>query len=88
MYLDGNHSVTRIDTDLYNGRVLLIIKDSYANAFATLAANHFETTYMVDFRYFRSSISEFIEENGVTDVLVLYNAIHFSTDNYSALFEK
>lgn len=88
VYLDGNHSVTRIDTDLYNGRVLLIIKDSYANAFATLAANHFETTYMVDFRYFRSSISEFIEENGVTDVLVLYNAIHFSTDNYSALFEK
>lgn len=88
VYLDGNHAVVTIDTNVNNGRKLLVIKDSYAHCFATLAANHYETTYMVDFRYFRASIDEFIEKNEITDILVLYNGIHFSTDKNTMLFLK
>ena len=88
VYLDGNHSVTRIDTSVKNGKTLLVIKDSYANSFMTLAANHYETIYMVDLRYFRSSLAEFIKEKEITDILVLYNAITFAGDSYLALFGK
>ena len=88
VYLDGNHSVTRIDTNVHNGKTLLIIKDSYANSFATLAANHYETVYLVDFRYYRNSINAFISENEITDILILYNAITFAKDGYLSLFGK
>ncbi|ABX40619.1 DHHW family protein [Lachnoclostridium phytofermentans] len=73
VYLGGNNPVVKIDSDNHNGKKLLIIKDSYAHSFAPFAANHFETTYMVDLRYFNMPMSRFIEENGITDVLVLYN---------------
>ena len=88
VYLDGNHSVTRIETGNRNGKTLLVVKDSYANSYMTLAANHYETVYMIDLRYFRSSLKGFVKEKNVSDILVLYNAITFAKDGYTALFEK
>ncbi|MBT9777842.1 hypothetical protein GPL15_15165 [Clostridium sp. MCC353] len=63
-----------------SGRKLLIVKDSFAHSFAPFAANHFDTVYMVDLRYFNMGIEEFMEENGVTDLLVLYQIPGFSTE--------
>ena len=80
VFLDGNQPVTRIDTQVQNGRKLLIIKDSYANTFAPFAANDFEQVYMLDLRHYKASVSEFVQEHGITDVLVLYNVAGFSTD--------
>jgi len=73
VYLNGNNPIVKINSENHNGKKLLIIKDSYAHSFAPFAVNHFETTYMVDLRYFNMPMSRFIEENGITDVLVLYN---------------
>lgn len=73
VYLGGNNPIVKIDSENKNGKKLLIIKDSYAHCFAPFAVNHFETTYMIDLRYFNMPMSRFIEENGITDVLVLYN---------------
>ena len=80
VFLDGNQPITRIDTQVQNGRKLLIIKDSYANTFAPFAANDFEQVYMLDLRHYKASVSEFVQEHGITDVLVLYNVAGFSTD--------
>lgn len=80
VYLGGNNPVVKIDSENDNGKKLLIIKDSYAHCFAPFAANHFETTYMVDLRYFNMPMSRFIEENGITDVLVLYNVNSYVKD--------
>lgn len=80
VYLGGNNPIVKIDSENHNGKKLLIIKDSYAHCFAPFAANHFETTYMVDLRYFNMPMSRFIEENGITDVLVLYNVNGYIKD--------
>lgn len=82
VYLDGNHALVQIDTDTKEneGRKLLIIKDSFAHTFTPFAVNHFPVTYMVDFRYFNMPISQFIENYGITDILVLYNVKSFMTD--------
>lgn len=88
VYLGGNNALVQIDTQAGNGRKLLIIKDSFAHSFAPFAVNHFEQTYMVDFRYFNMPISKFIEQNGITDILVLYNAVNFATDNNTLSFTK
>ena len=88
VYLGGNNALVQIDTEVDNGRKLLIVKDSYAHCFAPFAVNHFEQTYMVDFRYFNMPVSQFIEQYGITDVLVLYNAPNFAADTNTLLFTK
>lgn len=61
---------------------LLIIKDSYANCFAPIAAGSFGHIYMIDLRYFNMDVDTFIRQYGVTDVLVLYNADSAAADVY------
>jgi len=54
-------------------KVLAVIKDSYANCMIPFLCEHFETIYVFDTRYYRGKVTDFIAENGVTDVLFLYN---------------
>ena len=64
--------ITNEDTD--SEEVLVLIKDSYANCIVPFLVNHYQKIYVVDTRYYKSSVSAFINDNAeVTDVLVLYN---------------
>ena len=86
VYLGGNHALVEINTDANNGRKLIVIKDSFSHCFVPFLAEHFETIYMVDFRYNNMKVSNFIEENEITDILVLYNTMNFVQDVYSYKF--
>lgn len=77
VFLDDNHPFIRIRTTNQNGRNLLLIKDSYANCFVPLAVEHYENVYMIDLRYYRGDIEAAVKEYGITDMLVLYDVIHF-----------
>ena len=87
-YLDGNHALTEIASNSEGEGTLLIIKDSYSHCFAPLTLGNYEKVYLVDFRYFNMPISQFIMQNRVTDVLVLYNAVTFATDTHTGAFMR
>lgn len=81
VFLDGNHGLTKIiNNNLDTGRKLLIIKDSYAHSFAPFTANHFDEVHMVDLRYFNMKISDYMDGQNITDVLVLYQIPGFAKD--------
>lgn len=82
VFLDGNHGWTKIvkRDDKKEERRLLIIKDSYAHCFTPFVAAHFDEVHMVDLRYFNMRLSEFAEEQKITDVLVLYQIPGFAKD--------
>lgn len=80
VYLGGNYGEVDIRTSLRNGKTLLVVKDSFAHSFVPLAANHYERVLMVDLRYFNMALDSYIEENDVTDVLVLYNLANLAED--------
>ena len=61
-------------------RNLLLIKDSFANCFAPLVAEDYDNVYMIDMRFFRGDMQEYMEANNITDVLVLYNVSNFISD--------
>ena len=88
VYMGGNNAVVEVGTNNNNGRRLLVIKDSFAHSFVPFAVNHFEKTYMIDFRYFNGGIEAYMEENEITDVLVLYNTMSFIKDKNSIKFLK
>lgn len=84
VYLDGNHAITKIENRSIEGdqkeKKLFIIKDSYAYSFAVFAANHFGTVYMADLRYLNLNLKEWMEEQGITDVLVMYQIPGFAKE--------
>ena len=73
VFLDGNHSLVTIDNPASDGGVLLILKDSYGHIFTPFLASHYSKIIMVDMRYYKQSMTELCQAEGVTDVLVLYS---------------
>ena len=59
---------------------LLIIKDSYANCFAQFLVDDYAETHLIDLRFYKDSVSNYIAQNGITRVLVLYNIPNFASD--------
>lgn len=80
VFLGGNWPTVTITGGEENGRHLLVLKDSYANAWLPFAAMDYEQVTAIDLRYYLGSLREFIEQQGITDVLVLYNASGFMAD--------
>lgn len=84
VYLDGNHAMTDIvqqgGGENKEKRTLLVIKDSYAHTFAPFLAQDYDRVIMVDFRYSKMPVSMMVEQFGVTDILVMYNATNFISD--------
>lgn len=80
-YLDGNHAITIIENEtIDSSESLLIIKDSFANIFAPLIANHYRTVHMIDLRQYNGSVTKYIEEHKIDQIIFLYNQINFMQD--------
>lgn len=84
VFLDGNHSVVCISNPEAEGGALLLVRDSYAHCFATFLAESYQTIYMIDLRYYRESLSQFMEEHHVDRMLYLYGVDNLMTDTNSA----
>jgi len=80
IYLDGNHALTKIVNQNGNGKKILLVKDSFAHALAPLFAADFSEVHMIDLRYYRGSVSNYMDENRIRDVILLYGATNFMTD--------
>ena len=79
-FLNGNNSRAIIKTKVNNGRKLLVIKDSYAHIMAQFLCENYEEVHFLDPRYTNFNYAEYVQENGITDVLFLYNVSNFLTD--------
>ena len=80
MFFDGNHPIISITSSNKNGKKLAVYKDSYANSILPLLANHYEEIHVFDLRYYNANPLLYLEENGISDILVLYNTANFITD--------
>ncbi len=80
VFLNANQPITHITTSNKNGEKLLLIKDSYANTWVQFALTDYEEITVVDLRYYKASLLDYIKENQINEVLVLYNLKGFSSD--------
>lgn len=80
VFLGGNHPEITIETSNKNGKHLLVFKDSYANAFIPFLIKDYETLCVIDLRYFNKDLKKYIDNNKISDVLILYNIMNFSND--------
>lgn len=82
LFLDNLHSLIVVENDKSEtDRVLLLIKDSYANSMVPFLATNYRKIYILDTRYYKMGPSVFISENAdITDILILYNLGTMDTD--------
>ena len=58
--------------------------DSYAHCFSTFLASDYQNIYLVDLRYYRDNLSQFVAEHPVDRVLYLYGVDNLVSDTNSA----
>lgn len=80
-YLNGNHTLVKIETQQKDKGKLLILRDSYANIFTPYLLEDYSEIYLVDMRYNKSSVSDFMSENDINELLVFYSAKNFMSEN-------
>lgn len=80
VFFDGNHPIVTINTSNKNGKKIAVFKDSYANSILPLLVNHYESVHVIDLRYYSVNPLMYLDSNGITEMLVLYNTANFVTD--------
>lgn len=80
-FLDGNHGVVQITTGQTGGH-LAVVKDSFANCLIPFLTCHYEKITVIDPRYFRMDIGSWLEEQEVSEVLLV------SQDTTKALLKE
>lgn len=79
VFLDGNHSLVRIQNPEKQGK-LLVIRDSYSNCLGGFLAESYGEVVLIDLRYYRQAVSELVGREGFDDILVCYSCANFLTD--------
>ena len=80
-FLDNLHSEMTIkNNNAKTDKKIAIIKDSYANCFIPYLVDYYKEIYVFDTRYYKDSVTEFINKNKLEEVLILYNVNTIGTD--------
>jgi len=77
-----NQSLITISTPTNEDKHLLVVKDSYANCFIPFLTQDYRTITIVDPRYYYENIATVMKADEIDEVLFLYNANTFFSDNY------
>ena len=80
MFLGGNQSLGVVTTQNTDKPKLLIIRDSYTDSLVPFLTPHYSEIHLLDLRYYKLSIQDYIEQNGIDQALVLYSVPNFVTD--------
>lgn len=79
VYFGGNYGEVDIRMkNPDNDRTLVIFKDSFANSMVPFLMKDYAQIRMIDLRYFKRSVSNYMEENPADEVLVLYEMSSFA----------
>ena len=79
-FMGGNTPMMTISTGNEDKPSILILRDSYMDSLTPFLLSEFSSIHILDLRYYRSSITSYIEENDLDSVLVCYSVDNFTTD--------
>lgn len=85
-FLWGNGGVTVLTSEAGSQKPadqrsrILVIKDSFANCFSPFLTANYDEVWVVDLRSMPKGLTELVEQNDFTDILVLYNFTNLASD--------
>ncbi|MCH5190883.1 MAG: hypothetical protein J1F23_01820 [Oscillospiraceae bacterium] len=73
-FIAGDNPFTEItNPDINDGSSLLVVKESFGNAVVPFLVENYEKIYVIDYRHYKGSVSDFVKKHGVQDVLYINN---------------
>ncbi len=79
-FIAGDNPLSEIhNEEITDGSSIVLVKESYGNAFAPFLVDSYEYVYILDYRYYEGSLAEFVKEKGIDDVLFLNVVSNTST---------
>lgn len=81
-FIAGDNPMTVItNNDITDGSSCVVVKESYGNAMVPFLVDHYQTIYVIDYRYWTGNIASFAKEKNAEDVLFINN-ISMTRSNY------
>lgn len=73
-FIGGDNPFTEItNPDITDGSSIAVVKESFGNAFVPFLVENYSKIYVIDYRYYTGSVSKFVKDNNVKDVLYINN---------------
>ena len=79
-FIGGDQPLTKIHNPKINdGSSIVVVKESYGNAFVPFLVDSYEYVYVIDYRAWSGDLADFVVTNGIDDVLFLNVVSNTST---------
>ncbi len=88
MFLGGNTPLLQIRTGRSDGERLLLLRDSFADSLVPYLLDHYAEIHLIDLRYYKASVLDYITEQQIDRVIVLYSVSNFSNDSSLPLLAR
>jgi len=69
VFLHIDYPLMKINTNVNNGKKIVVIKNSYGNAFVPFLISHYQEIWVVDFRYSKHNLMEIINNFNIDDMV-------------------
>lgn len=80
-FIGGDNPLSVLNNpQIKDGSSCLVVKESFGNAMAPFMVESFENVYIVDYRYYKGTVSDLVAEYNIDTVLILNNILATSTD--------
>lgn len=79
-FFGGNTPLLTVKTG-HEGPKLLILRDSFMDSLSPFLLPHFSELHIMDLRYYKDSVQDYIREHGIDRVLVCYSVTNFVQDS-------
>ena len=79
-FLGGIQGLRVLSTQNTDAPKILIVRDSYSDSLAPFLTQRFSEIHLFDLRYNKTSLKDYIAQNDIDSVVVLYNFSNFVTD--------
>lgn len=73
VFLQGDLPIVKMETEHKNGRRIVVVKESYGNAFAPFLINNYEKVVVVDQRYYAGDFVKMLKTEGINELLFINN---------------
>ena len=80
-YIGGDKPMSMIENpEIQDGSSCIVLKESYGNCFVPFLVDHYQTVYVVDFRYADVNLVDYVKEKKIQDVLIMNNITIIGSD--------
>ncbi len=87
-FISGDQPLEKITTNVTNGKKILVIKESFGNAFIPFLCNNYQEIYVVDPRQIDMYLPDFVKENKIQEVMAINYCFGISNSKYCNEMEK